>query len=95
MPATGGEATWLARGISPHWSPDGQRLVLITWSEGKPHLATIPAAGGPPVFVGDPRDGGIWPRWSPDGGRILVSRTQVLTLSDIYLTDVSGLIRTR
>jgi len=62
------------------WSPDGKRVAFV-WAQqdGKPHIWTIPSAGGPPSQITrepvwlemadlvDRRDVAGGPQWSPDG----------------------------
>lgn len=99
IPVEGGDAAWLGPGISPHWCPDGERLVYMTRMADEWRLTTISSSGGQPLVVAEmPRDRGWygpWPRWSPDGGQILISHARLVSLSDIYLTDVSRIIQMR
>jgi len=52
VPSTGGDAKFLARGMSPAWSPDGKRIAYcyerrsIERPTGKATISIIPAEGG-------------------------------------------------
>jgi Tol biopolymer transport system component len=85
MPAGGGEATYVAAGQMPDWSPDGKTLLFIRGND----IWSIPAAGGKPARLTQTQDEEIRPRFSPDGSHILFSATRLQ--ADIWIADVSGL----
>ena len=75
MPASGGEPVRLttdpANGMYPSWSPDGKRLVFMSWRNGKTELFTMHADGSEQKrLVSMDRGDAVDPRWSPDGSMI-------------------------
>ena len=75
MPASGGALRRLttdpANGMYPSWSPDGTRLVFMSWRHGKTEIFTMNADGSDQqrlvsMDTGDAVD----PRWSPDGSQV-------------------------
>ena len=88
-PASGGEATWLAEGGAPDWSPDGSEVLFSQ----EDNIWRVPAAGGTPTRVLETPGAWTWARWSPDGSRILFTRsaTSATPSGDIWIADVSGM----
>jgi dipeptidyl aminopeptidase/acylaminoacyl peptidase len=91
----GGDAVQLAaRGGTPDWSPDGERIAYSDMDPFRGGLAVIGVEGGNQRLI-DP-DGGESPAWSPDGATIAYLRPSApsrgidLPSYDIYLVDVDG-----
>ena len=86
--ATGRATPLVANGavnIEPRWSPDGRRVAFTSSAfEGRWHVFTVPADGGPPLRLTEDRDSGLpryyygrfdqylSPTWSADGRELLV-----------------------
>lgn len=88
VPATGGEAAWLAAGHSPHWSPDGTRITCM-WQND---ICTIPATGGWPTVLLAVNYERASPRWSPDGRKIMYLLPKP-TEADVWIADVGDLLK--
>jgi eukaryotic-like serine/threonine-protein kinase len=58
-----GPARRIAAGWTPHWSPEGDRLVL----EADSGIVTTTLAGDERVIVRRTWQGFAWPHWAPDG----------------------------
>ena len=87
VPAAGGEATWLAEGHSPHWSPNGTQITCM-WRND---ICTIPATGGLPTVLLAVNNEHASPRWSPDGQQIMyLARKR--TEPDIWIADVGEIL---
>ena len=84
-PASGGEATWLAEGQDPDWSPDGREILFAQGGD----IWKVPASGGTPTRILESSESENWPQWSPDGSRILFTRSA--GAGDIWIADVSGM----
>ncbi len=82
MPATGGNATQLTRGISlnlrPVWSRDGKRIAYISDASGEFHLS-VKDYGGTSNRVLGKSDGELYhganPLWLPGDNYIAVGRS--------------------
>ncbi len=59
----------------PHWSPDGKRIVYVTWGNGGGYIQAVAADGRrkPVRLTPDPAFY-QQPAWSPDGSRIVAIR---------------------
>lgn len=60
-------ATPRATEASPSWSPDGQYLVYVSDSTGRPQLYIIPRTGGAPRRISSRGTENIAPDWGPNG----------------------------
>ena len=81
IPAQGGEMEKIAPGISPHWSPDGQRLLFVDgarlWSS-KADGTESALLFESPTYIKDYS-------WSPEGNRVLFE-----SQSSIYVVNADG-----
>jgi len=87
IPASGGEATWLAEGGQPDWSPDGNEILFSQNDD----IWKVGASGGTPRRILESSENEYWPRWSPDGNQILFTRSA--GSSDIWIADVGGVLK--
>ncbi|MCX5800605.1 MAG: Tol-Pal system beta propeller repeat protein TolB [Candidatus Eisenbacteria bacterium] len=80
--------------LSPHWSPDGQRVVYTSYSSGNPDLHVVGRYGGKPYTLSAYRGLNSSPAWAPDGKKIALTLTKDGN-AEIYVmnTDGSGLRR--
>ena len=75
--------------LSPRFSPNGDRLVFVSYTSGKPQVwvADIGSGQQRPLLANDLMSFG--PRFSPDGRRIAFSM-QSGANADIYIADAGG-----
>jgi Tol biopolymer transport system component/predicted Ser/Thr protein kinase len=76
--------------FTPHWSPDGTRLVFSGPGQSPPpKLFTIDMAGkGAVSQVGDSPTANFASSWSPDGGSIVSVRIDPATRNDLWVQRV-------
>jgi Tol biopolymer transport system component len=55
----------------PSWSPDGNRIVFVTWSSGGGHIYSISAGGGSPQQLTRNPAYYAYPVYSPDNSKIV------------------------
>lgn len=85
-PVDGGDATWLAEGSDPNWSPDGKTIAFHI--EAK--IWVVAATGGTPRLVTqDELDTSFRPVWSNDSKEISFFRRGGNT--DIWIADLANL----
>ncbi|MBE0690929.1 MAG: PD40 domain-containing protein [Anaerolineae bacterium] len=72
------------------WSPDGRRIVFMTFREGLRKLYLMSSGGGPVRALTSPDSNAINPAWSPDGRRIAYVTDRDIG-EEIYLIDVDCL----
>ena len=104
VPLTGGRARWLASGSDLHscsWSPDGRWIACVSLNPGSvrpgsqfgnlapSEIILVPAAGGEPVRLVEPRAFNQSPIWSPDG-RSLFFLSNRDGPRDIYAVTLSS-----
>jgi Tol biopolymer transport system component len=85
VPLAGGSARWLASGSDLHscsWSPDGRWIACVSLNQvsvrpgstfgnlAPSTIILVPAVGGEPVRLLEPRAFNQSPVWSPDGRRL-------------------------
>jgi Tol biopolymer transport system component len=60
--------TW--KGLAPHWSPDGRRIVFFSHRDGNAEIYVMNADGSGQRNLTRTDGNDAWPLWSPDGQRI-------------------------
>jgi Tol biopolymer transport system component len=76
-------------GLSPSWSPDGQRIVFTSWRDRDWEIYVMNAGGGKHRNLTRNEGWDGFPVWSPDGQRIaFVSRRD--GNSEIYVMNADG-----
>ncbi len=74
---------------SPAWSPAGERIVYLTWRNGRNTLATIESDGSDMRVVQDSYKE-IWgPAWSPAGQFVAFTSTQT-GRDELYIVPAGG-----
>jgi TolB protein len=69
---------------SPHWSPDGTRIVFHRLRQGSNRIWVMDADGSDQIELAD----GSYPAWSPDGRQIVYSSLRDRSL---HLVDPRGM----
>src|SRR3546814_18784260 len=98
MPAKGGAATQITRGLAwdrrPVWSPDGNLLAYISDGTGSDNVWVVEADGTNPRSVSDEDELGLeGAEWQSNGHRIVVARrSNVLSTLPLVgvIYDVDG-----
>ncbi|HEX5576309.1 MAG TPA: hypothetical protein VFX42_10580, partial [Gemmatimonadales bacterium] len=108
MPLAGGPTRWLASGPDLHscsWSPDGRWIACVSLNEesampgsqfgnlAPSAIVLIPATGGRPIRLLEPRAFNQSPVWSPDGRMFFLSNRD--GPRDIYALRLSSSGRPR
>ena len=75
--------------VSPSWSPDGQRIVFVSYRDENAEIYVMDADGGNPQRLTDSPADDWSPSWSPDGERIVFSSERDGNF-EIYLMDADG-----
>jgi len=75
--------------LSPHWSPDGQRIAYTSYSSGNPDLHVVGRYGGKPYTVSSFKGLNSSPAWSPDNKKIALTLTKDGN-AEIYVLNVDG-----
>ncbi|HEV7158773.1 MAG TPA: amidohydrolase family protein, partial [Caulobacteraceae bacterium] len=85
-------ATGVDPAFQPSWSPDGDSLTFVTWTEAGGAVWRAPAVGdAPPVRISDLPAFYSDPVFTPDGRSILVLRSPQQARLDLYMEY--GLVR--
>lgn len=66
------------------WSPDGKRLLYLSYSTGNPDIWTVSAAGGEPTRVTSWPQNEFYPIWSTDGSKIFFISDRDSKLYDLW-----------
>ena len=80
--------------ISPAWSPDGRRLVYVSFEDKKPVIYMQNLADGSRRAVAKFRGSNSAPAWSLDGRKLAVTLSKDET-SQIYMLDIETGVATR
>ena len=75
--------------LSPHWSPDGQRIAYTSYSSGNPDLHVVGRYGGKPYTLSAYRGLNSSPSWSPDGRKIALTLTKDGN-AELYVLNADG-----
>ena len=76
----------VAEGWQPSWSPDGQSLTWVTWSERTAgEVWSVKLDGGTPVRISTQSDYYTYPVFTPDGSRILAERSPQQQRQRLYM----------
>jgi Tol biopolymer transport system component/imidazolonepropionase-like amidohydrolase len=76
MDLPGGTPTLLTRGSSegefmPVWSPDGQSIVYVTWTQDGGHIKRVASTGGQPETLTTHAGYYLDPCYTPDGAKLV------------------------
>jgi TolB protein len=84
-----------ANGMYPTWSPDGKRIVFMSWRNGVTQLFMMNADGSDQrQIAAAPAGSSIDPRWSPDGTRIVFVVTPATSPTEPPPPDAASQIYT-
>jgi Tol biopolymer transport system component len=94
MPLAGGEARVLVSGggtvATPHWSPDGSKIVFGSDRGGTNDVWVVDAAGGAPRQLVNWPGNETSPVWNGDGSAILFNSDRDTRLGDVWKVPTSG-----
>src|SRR3546814_1079302 len=98
MPAKGGAATQITRGLAwdrrPVWSPDGNLLAYISDGTGSDNVWVVEADGTNPRSVADEDELGLeGAEWQRNGHRIVVARRSNVVRSEEHTSELQSLMR--
>ncbi len=81
-------------GMYPSWSPDGKRIVFMSWRSGPTELFTMNADGSAQTKLLGMQEGDVIdPRWSPDGNHIVfvhVRGAMNSAVQSIWIVNADG-----
>ena len=80
--------------LSPRFSPDGRRLVFVSYEGGRPVVRTMDLVSGSVRTLSAYPGLNASPVWHPDGKRLVVTLSKNGS-PDLYLVDLSGRILRR
>ncbi|HMU60878.1 MAG TPA: protein kinase [Gemmatimonadales bacterium] len=103
QPTDGGRAINITEGmpgaqVSPNWSPDGRRLVFVSYDPSGVGILTMPPTGGDVRRLRSiPYDASVpmAPKWSPDGSRIAFEQGDSVLVMAADGTGLALLARVR
>ncbi|GHU28247.1 protein TolB [Betaproteobacteria bacterium] len=75
--------------ISPSWSPDGSRLVYVSFENKKPVIYAHSLVSGQRIVIANFKGSNSAPAWSPDGRRLAVTLSKEGG-SQIFLINSDG-----
>jgi Tol biopolymer transport system component len=81
----------------PNWSPDGSRIIFISYRDSYYEIYSMDADGGHVFRLTKDRTGDFAPAWSPDGNRIAYTSCDILSSGscEIYVMKQDGSQRIR
>ena len=86
----GAKSRKLVAGVSPAWSPDGQKIAYcIREGSGFGQIYVINADGTGKAALTNVRGGGCDPQWAPDGERLIFTALG-FTLPKLVITSKTG-----
>jgi TolB protein len=74
----------------PDWSPDGQRVVYVSYQKDAMELWLLDLAGGETIPLTSGGAINVEPRWSPDGTRLVWVSTLYNRRFHVFIADFSG-----
>jgi TolB protein len=75
--------------LSPTWSPDGKRIVYVSFESQRPEIFIQDIASGNRISVAGPTRLNSAPAWSPDGQKLALMRSENGN-PDIYILDLAS-----
>jgi TolB protein len=91
--ATGSLQRFIDNASNPEWSPDGSRVVFVSYRREAPGNADIflaDADGSEPRAIVDTGADDYYPSWSPDGTSIAFTSRAHEGDQDVFVVDASG-----
>jgi Tol biopolymer transport system component len=84
---------FLDNASNPEWSPDGSRVVYVSYRQeapGNADIFVVEADGSDPQAVVDTGYDDYFPSWSPEGSKIAFTSRTNRGDQDVFVVDVSG-----